>query len=109
VELCLQLLIILHGIGSLHKICQLQINRRFSDIGGVCNFLRGLLKNVCSDMFSVLVLFNMYSAMHMPSLLILFAFVCWLIKSVKEISLATSKELQAYYLWLLSSRYYMFL
>jgi len=42
-------------------------------------------------------------------ILILVEFVCWLIKSVKEISLAASKELQAYYLWLLSSRYYMFL
>jgi len=94
VELCLQLLIILHGIGSVHKICQLQINRRFPNIGGVCNFLRSLLKNVCNDMFSVLVLFNMYSAMHIPyKILILFEFVCWLIKSVKEISLATSTSL----------------
>lgn len=42
-------------------------------------------------------------------ILILFEFVCWLVKSVKEISLAISKELQAYYLWLLSSRHYMFL
>jgi hypothetical protein len=68
VELCLQLLIIQHGMGSMHKICQLQINLRFPNIEGVCNFLRGLLKKVCNDMFSVLVLFNMYSALLIPSL-----------------------------------------